>query len=921
MTRTLYIFDQGLKGLVGHYYEYVRSIVEAAQAQGIRCVVGCHEEAGDGAFASFELHSVFRDDVWATMPGEDYHSAASMHGVSARFLEDIDRIIKKHPIHPGDIVFLPNVAKPHVVATALVAETFGPLGVHTQLMFRYPASHFEGDTAASAFRRLEAAARLHDVSLCTDSHRLAENLAPLSAEPFVVFPIPHTWHGKAGSDQPTNPERPLHCVSLGNARDEKGMAEILEAVRLSAGESWSNRVRFTLQVNDPYQVEEAIEAFRRGPADHRTVLIDRPLSSVEYAELLDSADVVLVPYWRSIYRERTSGVFLEGLTTGKLVLCTRDTWMSDLFDLHGGGVAVEDRSGRAIRDGLRDLVEQRELLQERARQAAQHWQAVHSPRNLVAHLTRENARAVFQRAEKKGKAAVIFPWGEAVSGKTGASLLLKYFVRYMETIYDEVRVLFTGGSEPAGIIGERTPAEPVHYSEETKKLHETLKDLCLQIGAPEEHCFHLWFHLWPSLDNHFALCCEEMVAWADHIYVNYTYFIPIIDGLCQKYNKEYTVTLHDIVSDQCAGTPFLHQATRALEFDAVKLAPRVVCISKSDLDTMQGAGVQAELIPPVIDALEASSPFSREEARAVLADLYDLPAGGKLCFFVGSSYAPNAEAAEVIAAMARQCQNDPRFADVMFVVAGGCMLPRRTDNFAALGMIENAALSACMALADIVLVPLLKGTGVSLKSVEGLARGSLLLSTSLGMRNLDVQDGVHCRIEDDISMFPDRIAEILADDTGSQHMREAARAFGEQFDYRRLMALYLPGSEPVGEIAESQAEFATRREAAIRELLPRMRKAKGLSPLLADWLHSHAEDRAVGTSKADSLPADHATSGRDDASNPVPEAFDPTWYLSNYPDVAMLGMDPAEHYAWIGRKLGRAASGGSFQKKKSLTTG
>ena len=92
ITRTLYIFDQGLKGLGGHYYEYVRSIAEAAEAAGFRCVVGCHKQAGKGSFASFPLHPVFRDDVWATIPGEDYHSAGSMTGVSERFLEDVQKL-------------------------------------------------------------------------------------------------------------------------------------------------------------------------------------------------------------------------------------------------------------------------------------------------------------------------------------------------------------------------------------------------------------------------------------------------------------------------------------------------------------------------------------------------------------------------------------------------------------------------------------------------------------------------------------------------------------------------------------------------------------------------------------------------------------------------------------------------------------
>lgn len=34
--------------------------------------------------------------------------------------------------------------------------------------------------------------------------------------------------------------------------------------------------------------------------------------------------------------------------------------------------------------------------------------------------------------------------------------------------------------------------------------------------------------------------------------------------------------------------------------------------------------------------------------------------------------------------------------------------------------------------------------------------------------------------------------------------------------------------------------------------------------------------------------------------------FDERWYLEQYPDVKLIGMDPAEHYLWIGRRLGRS---------------
>ena len=33
--------------------------------------------------------------------------------------------------------------------------------------------------------------------------------------------------------------------------------------------------------------------------------------------------------------------------------------------------------------------------------------------------------------------------------------------------------------------------------------------------------------------------------------------------------------------------------------------------------------------------------------------------------------------------------------------------------------------------------------------------------------------------------------------------------------------------------------------------------------------------------------------------------FDEKWYVAQYPDVKMLGMSPAEHFLWIGKRLGR----------------
>jgi hypothetical protein len=61
--------------------------------------------------------------------------------------------------------------------------------------------------------------------------------------------------------------------------------------------------------------------------------------------------------------------------------------------------------------------------------------------------------------------------------------------------------------------------------------------------------------------------------------------------------------------------------------------------------------------------------------------------------------------------------------------------------------------------------------------------------------------------------------------------------------------------------------------------------------LSSDLAHAYASNKGVLLEDMDALRA----SGD----------FDETWYRNEYSDVDMSGLDPAYHYLWIGRKLGR----------------
>lgn len=83
---------------------------------------------------------------------------------------------------------------------------------------------------------------------------------------------------------------------------------------------------------------------------------------------------------------------------------------------------------------------------------------------------------------------------------------------------------------------------------------------------------------------------------------------------------------------------------------------------------------------------------------------------------------------------------------------------------------EVADVRQFVADADICIVPLRIGGGTRLKILEYFAMHKPVISTSIGVEGIDVVNKEHLIIEDDISKFPDRIVELLANKKLQQKM-------------------------------------------------------------------------------------------------------------------------------------------------------
>jgi glycosyltransferase involved in cell wall biosynthesis len=80
----------------------------------------------------------------------------------------------------------------------------------------------------------------------------------------------------------------------------------------------------------------------------------------------------------------------------------------------------------------------------------------------------------------------------------------------------------------------------------------------------------------------------------------------------------------------------------------------------------------------------------------------------------------------------------------------------------------------------VMIVPIQAGSGIRIKSLEAMALGVPVVSTSIGAQGLTVESGTQMIIADDPAGFADGIIQLLLNPAASQEMTQQARAYVEQ---------------------------------------------------------------------------------------------------------------------------------------------
>ena len=239
----------------------------------------------------------------------------------------------------------------------------------------------------------------------------------------------------------------------------------------------------------------------------------------------------------------------------------------------------------------------------------------------------------------------------------------------------------------------------------------------------------------------------------DIVHLESIYVSPYIDVIRKYSNAKIVIRMHNIehqIWDRLAeneSNPIMKMVYRMnkkqlerLERTILRKADGYMTISEPDYQYFQKT---AENVPGVV------IPFGIDMDNYELEDDYIASDKPALCHIGSMNWSPNVEGIEWFLDEIWPLIHEAH-PDLQFTVAGHGMpenlLNRKEENVVFMGTVPDA--NEFMLDHDMMIVPLLSGSGVRVKIVEAMALGRVVITTSVGAEGLDVVNGKHLFIAD-----------------------------------------------------------------------------------------------------------------------------------------------------------------------------
>lgn len=373
-----------------------------------------------------------------------------------------------------------------------------------------------------------------------------------------------------------------------------------------------------------------------------------------------------------------------------------------------------------------------------------------------------------------------YPWGFFHPVRSGAAAVAMQHMEYFRSRGFQVRVALWADDNAV----ERRAFE---------SRFSWLDDLCVMNlrRYPDIQRFFQAYTFADYLKGYVAICDLPefqafMSAPADVVFCNYIFTAPFLDFVPRTAIR--VLESVDIMSKQFLlghDAPIRLRHDLRVECELYKLYDLVLMLNQEEATVMQaGSSARIEYLPRGMELPPPKAPLEAADSA------YDL-------LFVGCPHPPNIEGVHWF--YNHVFRSHLKQHGLRWAIAGsiGEHLGLSDPDVRVLGRVDD--LDAVYFQSKIAVVPLFKGAGISIKTLEALSRGKPVVSTPIGARGLpDCGDSL---IKIDFERAPEEVARTILELHRSAKLRNAyaqrARSyiearFSREIYSRRLDDLLLP---------------------------------------------------------------------------------------------------------------------------------
>ena len=363
------IVEEALEGLHGHYFQYIRDMVQSGRQAGNEIDILAHVNACPEVKDILGGQPVLRRSTHhAQPPMSKIQRFRKIHEHGVDLYQDVMSWLEKSG-RSYDVTIFPTVRVDHLGALKRLAKPGhatalgqlitliieSPGALQDDGSYRFPPANWPYRALLWLLGKSSSNARL---TFAAESHGIARQLERFSEIPFMYLPhvteMPPDIVRKA---LPKDEKAVATFGTFGFTRYDKGLDVMQSALHRLPYEQRSN-MHFVMQWTGDYSLPDGTQIVKDPELQKSPGIeyIGRFSDSEDYYRWLSKIDGIVLPYRKDFYREKMSRVAVDSALLGLPAVYPKGTWLEEEFFCdYGAGVSFDAENVESLAAAILEL--------------------------------------------------------------------------------------------------------------------------------------------------------------------------------------------------------------------------------------------------------------------------------------------------------------------------------------------------------------------------------------------------------------------------------------------------------------------------------------------------------------------------------------------------------------------------------------